>query len=292
MKKEEYSPPLFSLILATIHRTTELYDFLDSLSIQKCQSFELIIVDQNTDDRLDKIIQNYQNKIPILHLKSPKGLSRARNVGLRFAKGTIVAFPDDDCWYPTELLANVQKTFSDEPDLVGVTGICVNKEGKNSVAVFDNTEGPLTRENVWRRAVSISIFAKLTDAQAIGGFDETLGVGADTRWQSGEETDFLLRLIGKGSPIKFLPTIRVGHPSVDDAPASMLIERAKRYSPGAGYVAAKNGYPTSHAVKTIIRSLIGSLISLFTFNKTKFFVRLYRAIGFLSGWISHHKKNK
>ena len=50
------------------------------------------------------------------------GLSRARNVGLKAVTGEIIAFPDDDCWYPDGLLQKVVAEFRDQTSLDGLTG--------------------------------------------------------------------------------------------------------------------------------------------------------------------------
>src|SRR5579864_3540599 len=89
----------FSLILATVGRLDEVARFLQHLGRQTYRDFELIIVDQNSDDVLERLIRQYQGCFPVLHLRSEPGLSRARNVGLQHFSGDVVAFPDDDCWY-------------------------------------------------------------------------------------------------------------------------------------------------------------------------------------------------
>ena len=52
----------------------------------------------------------------IRHLRSERGLSRASNIGLRVARGDIIAIPDDDCWYPKDLLATVAAWFESHPE--------------------------------------------------------------------------------------------------------------------------------------------------------------------------------
>jgi glycosyltransferase involved in cell wall biosynthesis len=61
--------PKFSIILATIERTRELENFLESLKSQTYNNFELIVIDQNTDNRLQPIIDMYSPYIPILLLQ-------------------------------------------------------------------------------------------------------------------------------------------------------------------------------------------------------------------------------
>lgn len=95
-----------SLVLATVGRTDELSVALDSIALQSEHPAEVIVVDQNGDDRLVPIVQRAREQgLVIHHLHSqPPALSRARNVGLNAAVGDVVAFPDDDCWYePTTL---------------------------------------------------------------------------------------------------------------------------------------------------------------------------------------------
>ena len=88
-----------SLILATKGRVEEMKRFMRSLAQEGNGSFELIVVDQNEDDRVGAILRELNLRFPIIHLRSEVGLSRARNVGATAATGDIIAFPDDDCWY-------------------------------------------------------------------------------------------------------------------------------------------------------------------------------------------------
>jgi glycosyltransferase involved in cell wall biosynthesis len=67
--------------------------FLESLAAQSCADFELILVDQNADDRLAGLVKLYRQKFPVLHIKQLEpGLSRARNRGLQHIKGEIQHF--------------------------------------------------------------------------------------------------------------------------------------------------------------------------------------------------------
>ena len=69
----------FSLILGTVGRVNDLEIILSSLQAQTYQNFELIVVDQNPDDRLVPILARYKDKFPIFHLRSEMGLSKAKS---------------------------------------------------------------------------------------------------------------------------------------------------------------------------------------------------------------------
>ena len=100
-----------SLVVATVGRTQELSRMLASIDRQSLKGIELIIVDQNTDDRVEKLLEAWKETLTFRHVRSPKGLSRARNAGIKLASGPIICFPDDDCWYPDNLLEHVSKWF-------------------------------------------------------------------------------------------------------------------------------------------------------------------------------------
>src|SRR5271157_993715 len=106
---------MVSLIVATVRRVDELERLLTSLDAQTSKDFEIILVDQNPDDRLMPILHGHEG-LRIRHLRSCVGLSRARNVGLRAVRGDIIAIPDDDCWYPDDLLATVTQWFETHPE--------------------------------------------------------------------------------------------------------------------------------------------------------------------------------
>lgn len=276
----------FSLIVATINRTKEIKRFLQSLASQSYKNFELIVVDQNSDDRLVPILEPYKTHFPILHIRSAPGLSRARNIGLRYVKGDIVAFPDDDCWYPPDLLEKVANFFQKHPDIDGLAGRSIDENGKPSVGRWDEKEGLIDMFNVWRRAISFSIFLKTKVINEVGDFDETLGVGAGTPWGAGEETDYIVRTLKLGFKIYYYPSINIYHPQKTPVYDVRAISRAYSYGMGFGRVLRKHKYPLWFLGYYLIRPLSGIILSLLTgnFSKAKYYGTVLngRFLGYLS----------
>lgn len=205
------SAPFFSLILATYGRVDEIGRLFDSLQAQSCQDFELIVVDQNPDDRVQPFVQRAQRTgwaVQHLRLTRPN-LSAARNAGIAVARGAWIALPDDDCWYEPDTLERVHARAQAEPRLDGVVAHWVEQTHK-----VDPTRDSPLRLEAWRRfkgsdASSIALFLRTALAGQGGGFDERLGVG---QWfGAGEETDFLLTLLGRGAHIERLADARVHH---------------------------------------------------------------------------------
>jgi glycosyltransferase involved in cell wall biosynthesis len=221
----------FSLIVATLGRTTELRALLESLERQIHRDFEVIIVDQNTDGRLLPILSPFEGRLEIRRMISAPGLSRARNLGLQAIAGEVVCFPDDDCSYPEDVLARVNELFTANPSWSGLIGDSIDAEGRPTLPWRDRP-GKLMLPMSWRRAISYALFLRSSIIREIGGFDESLGLGAGTPWGSGEDNDLILRTLKTGRCVQYDPNIRIYHPRL--FPAFNKSGWSKRYSYAMG----------------------------------------------------------
>jgi glycosyltransferase involved in cell wall biosynthesis len=249
-----------SLIMATIKRTQEISRFLAALDMQSYQNFELIVVDQNSDDRLLSILEPYHSRFSIVHLHSAPGLSKARNLGLQHIKGEIVAFPDDDCCYSQHLLEKIVSLLQQQPNWDGISGRPADQ------SYWHRTAGSVNRFNVWKRGISYTIFLRRKIIEAVGYFDESLGVGAGTAWGSGEETDYLLRAINLGKQIYYMPSITVEHPGEIQSNESPNVStnKSRYYAAGKGRVLRKSNSPlwffTYQCLKPLAKSCLGVIL--------------------------------
>ena len=108
--------PRFSLIAPTLGRTAELSELLASIINQNRNDIEIVIVDQNEDERILPLLAELPKDLSVLHLRlKEKNVSAARNAGMDAATGEIIAFPDDDCYYPPDLLNQVDAWFRENP---------------------------------------------------------------------------------------------------------------------------------------------------------------------------------
>jgi len=277
----------FSLILATTGRTDELSNFLYHLLKQEFDNYELIIVDQNDDDRLVSILTGYQEKLPIIHLKSGRGLSKARNTGISKAQGEVIGFPDDDCWYPPDLLEKVSVFLINKPNISGVTGRVIDEKG-NKLARYAIQGGYLTKYNTWERTSSVSMFMKTPVIRDIGGFDENLGLGAETIYQGGEDIELPIRAVEKGYQIYYEPEIIVYHPGTSTKNKFDWYQRAFGYGAGIGYVWRKHNFPILRVMYYLIRPLVGSMLSLASANLV---TARYYWYSFRGRWVGWHLRD-
>jgi len=220
---------MISLITATFGRIAEIERLLQSLSSQTFKDFELIIVDQNEHHELEKIVSHY-DCLNIKYIRSGiKGLSHNRNIGLKYVTGELIGFPDDDCYYDSNLLEKVVDTFRQniEYKLVAVAA----KDPKTHQPFIMRNRALLYRRHIYRFCISYNFFIRWNEAMS---FDERLGVGA--MYGSGEETDFIWEFFDKNDKGCFVSDSFVWHPSNS---TNTDIQRAYKYGLGFGAIFKK-----------------------------------------------------
>lgn len=273
--------PKFSLVLCTLGRNNFVINFLETISIQDNKIFEIILVDQNEGKELFNIIQNYPN-LNIKYCRSGKGLSVGRNIGLKYITGKYVGFPDDDCEYPESILNEVESLFlNTKTDLISMQSRW--KDNQISNGNFDIKSGSINKHNVFKRVISYTIFVKSKIIKNIY-FDEMLGVGAKSIFQSGEEVDFVLKILKKTTNTFYSNELFIYHPhsteNFDD-----LILRTKKYVPGKSYVLKKHRYPKIYIFAFIFFPFLKAFWSILKFSKNEFFLNYisfkYRLKGYL-----------
>jgi len=275
----------FSLIVATVGRTPELERLFQSLERQTFRDFEVVVVDQNSDDRLLTIIDAFAHGFTIRRLTCAPGLSHARNLGLHEAQGDIVAFPDDDCWYPDGVLAFVDEMLKDHPEWDGVLGDAVDDLGKLILPWPDHT-GRLTAAMCWRRAVTFAYFLRRDVLGQIGGFDESMGPGSGTPWASGEDNDLVLRTLEAGCYVQYDPAIRVHHPRLFLSFDEMGREKRYKYALGDGHLLRKHPMPLWWKILFFAVPVCRAILALVTLDGAKTRFHWVTVSGRLSGYFS------
>jgi glycosyltransferase involved in cell wall biosynthesis len=227
----------FSLIVSTLgERTDDLRALLLSLVPQSSSVKEVIVVDQHADPQhLVPVLAEFEGKLPVLHTRSERGLSRARNHGLSIASGDLVAFPDDDCLYPDGLLSYIATWFATNKKYNILAVGADDAEGFQSGNRWPQDACDIRPFNAFRTTFSPTLFLR-GDAARSERFDIRLGVGSGTRYGSGEETDYVLRIIRKGSIGRFDRTRKVIHPRRDMLTGCPSAARAESYGFGMGYL--------------------------------------------------------
>ncbi len=112
-----------SVLIITRNRSEMLKSCLLALAKQTVGAYEVIVVDNGSDDNTAKVCQNYRKLLPLKYFFDPRiGIPYARNTCLRQARGNILAFVDDDCMVNHDWIKAIQKHFATLPLSLGVVG--------------------------------------------------------------------------------------------------------------------------------------------------------------------------
>jgi glycosyltransferase involved in cell wall biosynthesis len=129
--------PLISVVVCTYNREKFIGNCLACLKKQALDIdfFEVLLIDNNSTDLSANIINSFIEENSILPFKyffeENKGLSFARNRGIKEAAGTWVSYIDDDAEAAPDFLTNLKKAIEKYPDAAGFGG-CVKPKYSES----------------------------------------------------------------------------------------------------------------------------------------------------------------
>ncbi len=193
--------PLVSVIMPAYNARAYLRQAVLSVLEQDYPNVELIVVDDGSTDGTDQEAERYGERVHLLRQKN-RGPAAARNLGIRHAKGDLIAFLDaDDVWLPGKLSAQVAQ-LQQHPDVGLVYGGFVRWESKadgsfdpppppaaedSKVPLVDAHSGWIYHELLLDNIVHIiTAMVRRTVVDELCGLDEQL--------PTGEDYDFWLRL--------------------------------------------------------------------------------------------------
>jgi glycosyltransferase involved in cell wall biosynthesis len=201
--KTQDSRLLTSIIIPTYNRKQWLTEAIDSVLAQQYREFELIIVDDGSDDGTCRSLSRYAGRIHYLYVRHG-GVSRARNIGFRFSRGALVAFLDsDDLWQPKKLLRQVEYLRA-HPDC----RLCYTDEIwiRRGVRVNQGKKHRKYSGDIFEQCLPLCIISPSSALmrrellEETGGFDESLPVC--------EDYDLWLRITAR-TPVAFLPELLI-----------------------------------------------------------------------------------
>lgn len=272
----------YSLVIATLHDRGDLALCLESLvALEAAPSFEVLVIDQNGDDRLCDLVARFSSRLSILHLQVPfRGACRARNLGAARARGEWVGFPDDDCRFLPDTLCEVERLSSDARARV-VTGLTLDDAGTPNLRHWKAGDAEFSQWTMLGRVTEPALFVRRDVFLSAGGFDERFGPGA--RFPSAEGFELMNRLfacMGDGKAL-YSERVRVKHPAKVPPWNRWVVARFYAYAVGAGGVVAKHRTP--HMVLWGVRIMIGSAVQALLYRGFRGAAFAARLRGFCAG---------
>jgi glycosyltransferase involved in cell wall biosynthesis len=109
--------PFFSIIIPTYNRAGLIASTIQSVLAQTCTSYEIIIVDDGSEDGTEEIINNFSSSKIVFARKENEERGAARNYGWKKAMGNYVTFLDSDDVLYSNHLEEAYKFLSKEKDI-------------------------------------------------------------------------------------------------------------------------------------------------------------------------------
>jgi len=168
---------MISIIIPTFNRYPFLEKTVESVLRQSLRDFELIIVDDGSDDGTKELIQSFCDERVRYYYQENRGVSAARNKGIIESRRDVIAFLDsDDAWKP-EKLEKQLKIIKEPSCLISHTQELWYRRGKilNQKKKHRKCSGNLFKSSLEMCSISIStVMMKKSLFDELGLFDENL----------------------------------------------------------------------------------------------------------------------
>lgn len=196
----KHKTPGVSIVIPVYNGTRYLRETLDSILAQTFTDYEVIIVNDGSTDteELEQIL--HAHPLPIVYLSQEnKGVSAARNAGIKAARGKFYAQLDaDDQWHPEYLATQVGILLGDASIALVYPNAVIFADSSDSGAEFmkvSPSEGAVTFDSLVREKCTVmtSVTARMEAIKGAGMFDEHI--------RSCEDFDLWLRIVKKGGRI-------------------------------------------------------------------------------------------
>lgn len=184
---------MFSIIVPMYNSEKYIKKCLESLLSQSVDDYEILIVDDGSNDSSKNICMEYQRKNGKIKVYSQEngGVSKARNFGISKAKGDYIIFVDSDDWVDNNLLETI-KLYIDQytPDILiyGIKYIQENKvqfdSSKEEAICMEQNQIKEYITNLYEVGAISSSVNKVYKREVLRNscFDESLKYGEDLKF--------------------------------------------------------------------------------------------------------------
>lgn len=199
---DQTKPPLVSVIVPAYNVAEFIGDALNSVLAQTFTDHEIIVINDGSPDTeaLEKVLAPYLSRIVYLKQEN-RGVSAARNTGIKAARGSLIAFLDgDDSWLPHYLEVQVPRIQADPSIDVLYPNVVMfgdSSEAGEEFMTICPSNGEVTFERLLLQECNVSncSIARRETIMRAGLFDESL--------RSVEDFDLWLRVMKQGGRIVY-----------------------------------------------------------------------------------------
>jgi glycosyltransferase involved in cell wall biosynthesis len=262
--------PLVSVVLATYRRPERLLRTLRTIAAQTYDALEVLVVDNAPEPGTQDAIDALADPRFRLLAEPAGGASRARNTGLRAARGEIIVVTDDDVDADPDWVGNLVTPFYEDARVACVTGLILPARLDTAAELLieqfggfskgyqprtftaaDTGHGPLYPYNAGLFGSGANAAFRRAPFLAVGGFPEDLGPATPAR--GGEDLHGYLSLLLAGHVHRYEPAAVVRHEHrADDA---QIGRQVYSYGIGISAMITKRVLASAAERKAVLRAL-------------------------------------
>jgi glycosyltransferase involved in cell wall biosynthesis len=197
--------PFISVVVCSYNGSRTIRDTMEGLQQLHYPHFEVIVINDGSTDNLADIVREY----PVSLISTPnRGLSCARNTGMYYAKGEIIAYIDDDAYPDPHWLDYLAYAYStSDHGCIGGPNLAPDDDGPIATCVANAPGGPvhvLISDEIAEHVPGCNLSVKRDVLMEIGGFDPIYR-------SAGDDVDVCWRIQQAGYTIGFHPSALVWH---------------------------------------------------------------------------------
>jgi glycosyltransferase involved in cell wall biosynthesis len=216
--------PFVSVIVPTYERGQILPYLFEAVARQvyPAERMELIVIDNSSRDDTEAVVESWRKVLPFgltFVRKENRGPASSRNRGASLARGDVLAFTDSDCLPRPHWLRAAVRRFEEGVGLV--CGPIVPLQRAGAPGLLAAQLPTVTRdEGLYPTA---NLLVRRSDFEAVGGFDERLGLLPWGELVAGEDCDLAWRVRRTGASATFTQQAEVGHLATRVQPWRLLL---------------------------------------------------------------------
>jgi teichuronic acid biosynthesis glycosyltransferase TuaG len=195
-----------SICIPAYNAAKYLGETLDSVKKQTYKNWELVVVEDGSDDGTKDIVENFKNEVnnAVLYIKSERnlGLTYTRNIAANASKGDWIALLDSDDLWTEDHLADLVETANKNPDceFIHSGSILFNSDTRKEISVRapsvdDIKNFPLS---LFNRTYLVQPSSVMTSRKI---FIET--GGSNTSFRYSEDIEYWFRIAKQGFKFAF-----------------------------------------------------------------------------------------
>lgn len=202
----------YSVIIPVYNRPDEVNELLESLTLQTCKDFEVVVVEDGSSIPCQEVVEKYSDRLDIHYYNKPNsGPGQTRNYGAERSHGEYLIILDSDCILPPGYFEAVEKELQSSPvdafggpDRAHASFTDIQKAINYSMTSFFTTGGirggKKKMDKFYPRSFNMGV--RRSVYQTLGGF---------SKMRFGEDIDFSIRIFKAGYRCCLFPSAWVYH---------------------------------------------------------------------------------